>query len=429
MLVGHGLVYLIICLASSVAFIYISFGDLAFQFMEKKMSFVGREGAHFLVDGTPFYVNGWNSYWLMIQSVEEATRPRITAMFKTASSLGLTVCRTWAFNDGTYKALQISPGLFDETVFKALDRVVMEARRHRIRLLLSLANDWKDYGGKVQYVKWAWEAGVGLSSSNDSFFFDQSIRSYFKNYIKAILTRRNHLTGIEYRDDPTIFGWELMNEPHCPSDPSGDTLQNWIEEMANYVKSIDKKHMLTIGFEGFYGPSSPAQKLLVNPAEHFSRLGLDFIRNSKVPALDFTSVHIYPDLWLPEGTDEEEKIAFVSRWAASHIKDGHNELRKPVLFTEFGLSSKNRNASDSLYAEFYKHVFDLIYKSAKKKGAGSGSFIWQLIEGGMEEFHDEFGIVTGEKPSLRKLLKEQSCRLGKISHRRRWAWRSTEKGC
>ncbi|KAK8969912.1 Mannan endo-1,4-beta-mannosidase 5 [Platanthera guangdongensis] len=195
--------------------------------------------------------------------------------------------------------------------------------------------------------------------------------------------------------------------------------------MANYVKSIDKKHMLTIGFEGFYGPSSPAQKRLVNPAEHFSRLGLDFIRNSKVVALDFTSVHIYPDLWLPVGTDEEEKIAFVSRWAASHIKDGHNELRKPVLFTEFGLSSKNRNASDTLYAEFYKHVFDLIYKSAKKEGAGSGSFIWQLIEGGMEEF----GIVTGEKPSLRKLLKEQSCRLGKISHTRRWAWRSTEKGC
>ncbi|XP_020594629.1 mannan endo-1,4-beta-mannosidase 2-like, partial [Phalaenopsis equestris] len=101
----------------------------------------------------------------------------------------------------------------------------MEAGRHRIRLLLSLANDWKDFGGKVQYVKWAWEAGVTSSSSNDSFFFDPSIRGYFKNYIKAILTRRNHLSGLEYRDDPAIFGWELMNEPRCPSDPSGDAIQ------------------------------------------------------------------------------------------------------------------------------------------------------------------------------------------------------------
>jgi hypothetical protein len=26
-------------------------------------------------------------------------------------------------------------------------------------------------------------------------------------------------------DDPTILAWELINEPHCHSDPSGDTLQ------------------------------------------------------------------------------------------------------------------------------------------------------------------------------------------------------------
>lgn len=43
------------------------------------------------------------------------------------------------------------------------------------------------YGGKTQYVKWAWEEGVGLSSSNDSFFYDPSIRRYFKNYLKVNL--------------------------------------------------------------------------------------------------------------------------------------------------------------------------------------------------------------------------------------------------
>jgi len=74
-------------------------------------------------------------------------------------------------------------------------------------------------------------------------------------------------------------------------------MQDWIEEMSKYVKSIDKNHLVTIGLEGFYGPPSPPEKLSVNPGEWFSTLGTDFIRNSKISAIDFTSVHIYPDQW------------------------------------------------------------------------------------------------------------------------------------
>lgn len=69
--------------------------------------------------------------------------------------------------------------------WQALDHVIAESRKHGIRLLLSLVNNLQAYGGKTQYVKWAWQEGVGLSSSNDSFFYDPSIRIYFKNYIKV----------------------------------------------------------------------------------------------------------------------------------------------------------------------------------------------------------------------------------------------------
>ncbi|XVF01999.1 hypothetical protein REPUB_Repub04eG0138500 [Reevesia pubescens] len=414
MVAGNGLLYPILGFASCVAFIYMSFGDLKLSSLPKepKLSFVERNGTRFFLDGKPLYVNGWNSYWLMPYSVDENSRPRVSAMLQAGAKMGLTVCRTWAFNDGGYDALQTSPGQFDERVFKALDYVIAEARQHGIRLLLSLVNNLQAYGGKTQYVNWAWQEGVGLSSSNDSFFFDPSIRKYFKNYVLTVLTRKNTITGIEYRNDPTIFAWELINEPRCMSDPSGDTLQDWLEEMTGFIKSIDKNHLLTIGLEGFYGPKSP-KKSTVNPEEWASALGSDFVRNSNITDIDFTSVHIYPDHWFHD-LGFEEKRNYVSKWVRSHIEDCDKELKKPVMFTEYGLSNQNKDYQPSQREQFYRTILDIIYKSAKKKGSGAGALVWQFFVEGMEEYNDDFGIVPWESPSIYKLTVEHSCRLARI---------------
>ena len=69
--------------------------------------------------------------------------------------------------------------------FQALDFVTSEARKHKIRLILSLCNSWKDYGGKAQYVRWGKEAGLDLTSDDD-FFTDPTIKSYYKAFVKVI---------------------------------------------------------------------------------------------------------------------------------------------------------------------------------------------------------------------------------------------------
>lgn len=79
---------------------------------------VQKKGNQFVVNDQPFYVNGFNTYWLMVFAADQSTRGKVSELFKEASSAGLTVCRTWAFNDGQWRALQKSPSVYDEDVFK-----------------------------------------------------------------------------------------------------------------------------------------------------------------------------------------------------------------------------------------------------------------------------------------------------------------------
>lgn len=74
-------------------------------------------------------------------------------------------------------------------------------------------------------------------------------------------------------------------------------MQEWFEDMSEFVKSIDHKHLLTIGLEGFYGPVSSQEKQSINPGKWYGTLGSDFLSNSKISHVDFASVHAYPDQW------------------------------------------------------------------------------------------------------------------------------------
>ena len=79
---------------------------------------VQKNGNQFVVNDQPFYVNGFNTYWLMVFAADESTRAKVTDVFQQASAVGLTICRTWAFNDGQWRALQKKPSVYDEDVFK-----------------------------------------------------------------------------------------------------------------------------------------------------------------------------------------------------------------------------------------------------------------------------------------------------------------------
>ncbi|KAE8694989.1 Mannan endo-1,4-beta-mannosidase 6 [Hibiscus syriacus] len=378
---------------------------------------VQTKGNQFVVNGQPFYVNGFNTYWLMVFAADLSTRGKVSELFQQASSVGLTVCRTWAFNDGQWRALQKSPSVYDADVFKALDFVVSEAKKYKIRLILSLVNNWDAYGGKTQYVKWGNASGLNLTS-DDEFFSHPTLRSYYKSHVKAVLNRVNTFTNITYKDDPTIFAWELMNEPRCTSDPSGDTLQSWIAEMAAHVKSIDAKHLVEIGVEGFYGPSAPARTKF-NPNSYATQVGTDFIRNHQALGVDFASVHIYADSWISQ-TISDAHLQFTKSWMEAHIEDAEKYLGMPVIFSEFGVSSKDTGYNSSYRDTLISTVYKTLLNSTKEGGSGAGSLLWQLFPDGTDYMDDGYAIVLSKSHSTANLISLHSTRLAIFNSRCSW---------
>ncbi|KAL7094354.1 hypothetical protein ACP275_11G098100 [Erythranthe tilingii] len=375
----------------------------------EREDFIGTRGSQFVMNGRSFYFNGFNSYWLMYMASDPSTKAKVTDTFAQASEYGMNLARTWAFSDGGYRALQTSPGLYNEDMFKGLDFVVSEAKKHGIYLLLSLVNNWEGFGGKRQYVQWAKDQGHYLNNDDD-FFTNPIVKQYYKNHVKAVLTRINSITGVAYKDDPTIFAWELMNEPRCQSDLSGKAIQDWVAEMSAYVKSIDTKHLVEVGMEGFYGESMPEKKQN-NPGYE---VGTDFIANNLVTHVDFTTIHLYPDQWVP-GSNDEIQAEFVHKWIQTHIDDSKSVIGKPIMVTEFGKSSRSSGYNVEVRDNYFSNIFNSVYSCARTGGPCGGALFWQVMAQGMGDWSDGYEVVLEQSPSTVSVISQQSREISSLN--------------
>lgn len=62
--------------------------------------------------------------------------------------------------------------------------MISEANKFKIRLILSLVNNFDSFGGRRQYIEWAREAGHSLSSDDD-FYTDDVVKDYYKNHVQV----------------------------------------------------------------------------------------------------------------------------------------------------------------------------------------------------------------------------------------------------
>jgi mannan endo-1,4-beta-mannosidase len=128
---------------------------------------------------------------------------------------------------------------------------------------------------------------MGGSSKHQDFFTSAAIKSLYKQHISFMAARVNSINGRKYADDPTIMAWNLANEARCQGCGSAP-MQSWISEMCQHVKAVAPRHLVGIGYEGFYGPDSGRTQL--NPgsgSDWASKEGQDFARNVADPCIDY----------------------------------------------------------------------------------------------------------------------------------------------
>jgi mannan endo-1,4-beta-mannosidase len=383
--------------------------------------FVTRSGNTFFVDGHPFYFLGANAYYLM----EEAARGDtviVRGLLATARDPGMTVVRTWAFFDSPDSlnpaVIQYRPGAFNEHALRALDYVVLQAKMNDLKLLFPLVNSWDDYGGMNQYARWrsehrakdvgparrrysgrelgtrimggrgqSYRVAVNLDSGHDDFYRDSLIKTWYKEYISMVLQRENIFTATRYRNEPTILGWELANEPRS-SDMSGGLVAGWAAELSSFVKSLDQQHMVGTGEEGF--DVSPAGFSLYAYGDHGwlfnGTSGVSFHLNLRIPSIDFGSIHLYPESWnLPSSSGNV--------WISDHVRIAEG-MNKPLVLGEFGVRAHK------------PQVYDSWLTTAVLDGA-RGALVWQLLQGSRSDA-EGFGFRCDQEDPVCAVLQQSA---------------------
>ena len=387
--------------------------------------FVYADGSKFMCDGSPYYYGGTNCYYLTYKSKSE-----VKNVFDDASKMGLKVIRIWGNldvgkktgkidsqsghevfegnNDGTGEKDGVYFQYWDDEAGKPvvnegedglrrLDYVIKQAEEHNMKLVITFTNYWEAFGGMGQYVKW-YQMSQGKSVGNSKvdekdtcdFYTNETIKGWYKDYIKTLLNHTNYYTGEKLMDSEAVFSWELSNEPRCTVDEfcKDDILYNWAKEMSAYVKSIDPYHMVSVGDEGFYNLGyQEAAKQDLPSAAYSGYYGVDFNKLMTIDTVDFGTPHMYVDQWgFDLGDDDLEWIKRHAQTTAS--------ADKPVIFEEFGLTDKTKR--DAAYSDWLDIVTGDYYEGVEYQGFNYWMIASYLDDGTLYQDYDGYTVYGPE---------------------------------
>jgi mannan endo-1,4-beta-mannosidase len=345
-------------------------------------SFVKTSGTAFTLDGKPFFATGVNNHYLTFGSKDE-----VIGVLDDAVAMGANVVRTflqpvigsldgtiatiWNWHNGADASNLGVGGAYllywdpheggmavndGPNGMENVDFLIAEAGKRHLKLIIAFLDFWAYTGGAQQMRAWY------KSTDKTGFFFDDPrTKRDYRNWVSHVAQRVNPLTGLAYRDDPTIMAWELMNEGNAR--PESLRLA-WTAEMSAYVKSQDHNHLVGSGHAN------------VNPK----------LSDLTIPTLDFGTWHGYPlyyNLTVREFNDAITEFCGMA-----------GRADKPVLLEEFGYARSNRDSADA-----YALWLDTLARDSNC----AGWLVWRLVsrqDSGRYpvDEHDQFDIRNDENP-------------------------------
>ena len=355
-----------------------------------KSSFVKVEGHQFSLDGRPYYYIGTN-YWYgsLLGLVRDRKRgvERLRKELDFLKAHGVTNLRLMAGAEGAGMIngvtrvgppLQTRPGEFDEGVLDGLDLVLSEMGKRGLKAVVFLSNNWEWSGGFQQYLIWAGRVPEELKTRKltwdeqrdivSRFYACEPCRENYNRQVSLVLDRTNRYSNRKYAEDPAVMAWELANEPRPMRPAAAEAYKRWISEAAAMIKAKDRKHLVTLGHEGYMG---------TDDLKLFEEVHAD-------PNVDYLTIHIWPKNWSWfAGTRIEESFPSVLEKTSAYVEEHlrvAERLGKPLVVEEFGLPrdghSFDPNAPTSLRDALYTRVFSILERQAGGGGHIAGANFW-----------------------------------------------------
>lgn len=375
--------------------------------------FVRVENGDFLRGEKPYQylgVNMWYGGYLGSTAEDVGDRQRLINELDLLQQLGVQNIRVLGgseqstLRDALRPAIRDANGITRPDLLEGLDFFLAELAKREMTAVIYLTNFWEWSGGMATAHSWnsvgeiidpsdpahPWPAFALYSAK---FYQNEPATASLNQYISQLLQRTNTVTGIAYKDDPTIMSWQLANEPRpgheSESKPYLTDYYDWVATTTALIKQYAPKQLVSIGSEGVMG---------------CLRLEECVVNAHKDTGIDYMTFHMWVKNWgwfdvqNPESSYElamEKVQAYISQ----HQRLAR-ELNMPLVLEEFGMERDGGLFSQSapvVYRDAYlQKVFGLVEASIAKGQPLQGTNVWAWGGFGYAS-HNDFVWRKGDK--------------------------------